>query len=78
MNDISSLGPRVNKVEKELAVHEAVCAERYKQIIDTIALARLEAAERAARLETLLKAVATGLAAVATALTIELIKRWLI
>jgi hypothetical protein len=77
MSDVSSLGPRVNAVEKELAVHEAVCSERYKQIIDTIALARLEAAERAARLETLLKAVASGLAAVALAVVIELVKRWI-
>jgi hypothetical protein len=77
MSDTSSLGPRVNAVEKELAVHEAVCSERYKQIIDTIAAARLEAAERATRLETILKALAGGLATVAIALIVEVVKRWL-
>ena len=77
MSDGSSIGPRVNAIEKEFAVHEAVCSERYKQIIDTIAAARLEAAERAARLETLLRAVAAGLAAVAIALVTELVKRWI-
>lgn len=28
----SSLGPRLSEVEQKLAVHEAVCAERYKAL----------------------------------------------
>ena len=77
MDDTPSVAPRVHAIEKEFAVHEAVCSERYNQIIATIAAARLEAAERAARLETLLRAVAAGLATVAIALVVELVKRWI-
>lgn len=74
MNDQSSLGPRLNEVEKELAVHEAVCAERYHHITGNLDALRIESATRAARQEMLLKVI-TGLLISITGL-LEVARRW--
>jgi hypothetical protein len=74
MSDTSSLGPRLNEVEKELAVHEAVCAERYQHITGNLEALRIELAARAARQEILLKAI-TALLIALTGL-LEVARRW--
>jgi hypothetical protein len=74
MSDTSSLGPRLNEVEKELAVHEAVCAERYQHITGNLEALRIELAARAARQEVLLKAI-TALLIALTGL-LEVARRW--
>lgn len=62
----SSFGPRLHEVETAQAVHEAVCAERYKQITESIlalrdaqqqglSTLRAEMAERWGKQEVLLK-----------------------
>ena len=74
MSDTSSLGPRLNEVEKDLAVHEAVCAERYQHITGNLEALRIELAARAARQEILLKAI-TALLIALTGL-LEVARRW--
>ena len=74
MSDTSSIGPRLNEVEKELAVHEAVCAERYQHITGNLEALRIELAARAARQEVLLKAI-TALLIALTGL-LEIARRW--
>ena len=74
MSETSSIGPRVNLLEKDLAVHEAVCAERYQQINSGISSLRVEIAERAARQENLVRGVTALLIAI-TALA-EIARRW--
>jgi hypothetical protein len=74
MSDTSSIGPRLNEVEKDLAVHEAVCAERYQHITGNLEALRIELAARAARQEILLKAI-TALLIALTGL-LEVARRW--
>jgi hypothetical protein len=74
MSDTSSIGPRLNEVEKDLAVHEAVCAERYQHITGNLEALRIELAARAARQEVLLKAI-TALLIALTGL-LEVARRW--
>jgi hypothetical protein len=74
MSDTSSIGPRLNEVEKDLAVHEAVCAERYQHITGNLGALRIELAARAARQEVLLKAI-TALLIALTGL-LEVARRW--
>jgi hypothetical protein len=74
MSDTSSIGPRLNEVEKDLAVHEAVCSERYQHITGNLEALRIELAARAARQEVLLKAI-TALLIALTGL-LEVARRW--
>lgn len=66
----TSFGPRLHDAETKIAVHEAVCSERYQQITKSIlelrdaqadGLARLreEMAERWGKQETMLKIMIT-------------------
>jgi hypothetical protein len=65
----------LSKVEKDQAVHEAVCAERYQHITSNLEALRIESATRAARQEMLLRLM-TGLLISITGL-LEVARRWL-
>jgi hypothetical protein len=52
----SSLGGRLNEVERLQAVHEAVCEERYKGINEGIAQIRIDLAHRGVKMEGLVRA----------------------
>jgi hypothetical protein len=52
----SSLGGRLNEVERRQAVHEAVCEERYKGINEGIAQIRIDLAHRGVKMEGLVRA----------------------
>jgi hypothetical protein len=68
----SSLGGRLNDVERRQAVHEAVCEERYKGINDGIANIRIELAQRGVKMEGLIRAWAIVIAAIVAALQMAL------
>jgi hypothetical protein len=68
----SSLGGRLNDVERRQAVHEAVCEERYKGINDGIANIRIELAQRGVKMEGLIRAWAVVIAAIVAALQMAL------
>ena len=57
----SSFGERVNKLERDLAVHEAVCEERYKAINEGIGKIRIDMAERGQKMQGLINAWAIAL-----------------
>jgi hypothetical protein len=63
----SSLGARLNDVERRQAVHEAVCEERYKGINDGISNIRIELAQRGVKMEGLVRAWAIVIAAIVAA-----------
>ena len=52
----SSLGARLNELERKQAVHEAVCEERYKAINEGIANIRIDLAQRGVKMEGLIRA----------------------
>jgi hypothetical protein len=52
----SSLGARLNDVERKQAVHEAVCEERYKAINEGIAQIRIDLAARGQKMQNLVTA----------------------
>ena len=60
----SSLGARLNEVERKQAVHEAVCEERYKAIDEGIGKIRIDMAERGQKMQGLVNAWAIALGAV--------------
>jgi hypothetical protein len=66
----SSLGARLNDVERRQAVHEAVCEERYKGINDGISNIRIELAQRGVKMESLIRAWAIVIAAIVAAFQI--------
>ncbi len=51
-----TIGPRLNDVERRIAVHEAVCEERYKGINEGIAQIRIDLAQRGVKMEGLVRA----------------------
>lgn len=57
----SSLGARLNDVERRQAVHEAVCEERYKAINEGIGKIRIDMAERGQKMQSLVNAWAIAL-----------------
>lgn len=59
----SSLGARLNEVERKQAVHEAVCEERYTRINEGIANIRIELAQRGVKMEGLIRAWAVVITA---------------
>jgi hypothetical protein len=59
----SSFGARLNEVEREIAVHLAVCEERQKATMEGIAQIRIELAARGAKMEGLVRAWAIVIAA---------------
>ncbi len=59
----SSLGARLNEVERKIAVHEAVCEERQKATMEGIAQIRIELAARGQKMESLVRAWAIVIAA---------------
>jgi hypothetical protein len=59
----SSLGARLNDVERKQAVHEAVCEERYKAINEGISQIRIDLAARGQKMESLVRAWAIVIAA---------------
>jgi hypothetical protein len=72
---VEKLGERVGEAEKSIAVHEAVCAERYQSFIAQITnlrtesiaqitSLRTESASRAVRQETLIKMWTIGIGTV--------------
>ena len=68
----SSLGGRLNDVERRQAVHEAVCEERYKGINDGISQIRIDLAQRGVKMEGLIRAWAIVIAAICAALQMAL------
>ena len=59
----SSLGARLNEVERKQAVHEAVCEERYKAIDEGIGKIRIDMAARGQKMQGLVNAWAIALGA---------------
>jgi hypothetical protein len=68
----SSLGGRLNDVERRQAVHEAVCEERYKGINDGISQIRIDLAQRGVKMEGLIRAWAIVITAFVAAFQMAL------